>query len=209
MTSCKRSLIESRITRVTNRTHHSYSVMADMEDALAVAVDKAVRNFFPKVKELSCQQFEIMKSIFILQKDTFAVLPTGHGKSLPFQIAPFVAKELGPLKEFDFVKTKDIILIIPPLLVIMDMQAKTLNSVGIPACCLHHESLDADEILSGENCELCLVPLNRGSKPTSGETCFVLPCTKKEYYCWLQMRPIVFPNGKLALVARKTYRGKC
>ena len=150
MTSCKRSLIESRITRVTNRTHHSYSVMADMEDALAVAVDKAVRNFFPKVKELSCQQFEIMKSIFILQKDTFAVLPTGHGKSLPFQIAPFVAKELGPLKEFDFVKTKDIILIIPPLLVIMDMQAKTLNSVGIPACCLHDESLDADEISSGE-----------------------------------------------------------
>lgn len=126
--------------------------MADMEGALAVAVDKAVRKFFPKIEELSCQQFEVMKSIFIQQKDTFAVLPTGHGKSLPFQIAPFVATELGlgPLKQFDFLKKKDIILVISPLLVIMDLQAKTLNSVGIPACCLHDVSLNAEDISGGK-----------------------------------------------------------
>ena len=115
--------------------------MADVEAALTAAVEEAVQMFFPKIKKVSCQQFEIMKLIFILYKDTFAVLPTGHGKSLPFQIAPLVAKKLGPSKEFDFVGRRDIILVISPLLVIMDLQAKTLNSIGIPACCLHDESL--------------------------------------------------------------------
>ena len=76
--------------------------MADVEAALTAAMEEAVQMFFPKIKKVSCQQFEIMKSIFILNKDTFAVLPTGHGKSLPFQIAPLVAKKLGPSKEFDF-----------------------------------------------------------------------------------------------------------
>ncbi len=126
--------------------------MADMEYELKVAVDKAVRVFFPKVKKLSDQQFEILKSIFVLNKDTLAVLPTGHGKSLPFQIAPFVAKELGlgSMREFDIIRNRDIVLVISPLLVIMDLQTNMLNSIGIAACCLHDESVDINDLSAGK-----------------------------------------------------------
>ena len=38
--------------------------------------------YFPHVKETKAQQLETIKAlIFLQEKDTFAVLPTGHGES--------------------------------------------------------------------------------------------------------------------------------
>ncbi len=126
--------------------------MDGLEKAVKDAAKKAIQTFFPHIEDLTSQQFEILKSIFILRKDTFAILPTGHGKSLPYQIASFVGRELGLslYNEFSFVRGRDIVLVISPLLAIMDLQEKYLNSVGIRACCLHDDSLDEEEIANGK-----------------------------------------------------------
>ena len=72
-------------------------LIAAMADDLRRAVDVVLVKFFRKIESLTPQQFEILKSIFLHGKDTLAMLPSGHGKSLPFQVAPFVASELsGP-----------------------------------------------------------------------------------------------------------------
>ena len=127
-----------------------------MADLLQQAVENALKSHFPKIKELTSQQLEISKAIFLRKQDVFAILPTGHGKSLPFQIAPFIARELGQnasLQQeeeahYHSFKEKDIV--ISPLLAIMDLQVKALNKAGIPACSLHDESIEAGETFVGD-----------------------------------------------------------
>ena len=108
---------------------------------------------FPTIKELTSQQQEIIKAIFLRRQDIFVVLPNGHRKSLPFFIAPVIAKELGlGRKNADqSFKNKDIIVVISPLLAIMELQVKALNAAGIPACFLNEESIEAVETLGNYN----------------------------------------------------------
>ncbi len=122
-----------------------------MDDLLKIAVDEALKEHFPHITSLTPQQFQIMKSLFIDQKDTFAILPTGHGKSLPYQIAPSVAKKLvalGPSDDFAIFNSRDVVIVISPLLSIMDVQKITLNAAGIRAYCLHNENVTQSDILN-------------------------------------------------------------
>ena len=92
-----------------------------MAEALRVAAHEVIEAYFPRIKSLSIQQMEILKSIFIENKDTFAILPTGHGKSLPYQIAPVVAQKLSGLGQAEFTRFKErsIVIVISPLLALM------------------------------------------------------------------------------------------
>ena len=45
-------------------------------------IKAALRKNFSHVESATEQQVESWKSLFLRSKDTFAVLPTGHGKSL-------------------------------------------------------------------------------------------------------------------------------
>ncbi len=119
-----------------------------MEDALKVAVEKTLSEYFPNIQELSPQHIQILKSVLVSSKDTFAVLPTGHGMSLPFQIAPKIAKEISSLRPI--LNNKDIVLVISPFLAIMEVQVKQLKDSGISACCLHDETVNQTELLSGD-----------------------------------------------------------
>ena len=124
-----------------------------MAEALSVAAKEVIEEHFPRIKSLSVQQLEILKSIFIENKDTFAILPTGHGKSLPYQIAPLVAQKLSSLghrhAEFSRFTDRNIVIIISPLLALMEEQAKSMVAAGITACCLHDESIAKEDILNG------------------------------------------------------------
>ncbi len=71
----------------------------------------------------------IVESI-VSSKDTMAVLPTGGGKSLCYQL-PAVA--LGKL-----------VIVISPLIALMQDQVRSLKALGIPAGCLH-SGQDLDE----------------------------------------------------------------
>ena len=120
--------------------------MEKLEKTLEAVANKVMKTFFPKIMDITPQQLEILKSIFICKKDTFAILPTGHGKSLPYQIAPAVALELGLKEGFKFFCGREIVIVISPLLAIMDLQTKLLQSVGIRACCLHEDNLQEDDL---------------------------------------------------------------
>ena len=65
-----------------------------MVDKLREATNELLRKHFSEIKELTEQQFEVISSLFVESKDTFAILSTGHGKTLRFYMAPVLAKEL-------------------------------------------------------------------------------------------------------------------
>lgn len=67
-------------------------------------------------------QLAILQSV-IAKKDALAVMPTGGGKSLCYQL-PAVARE-------------GIVVVVSPLIALMNDQVRALNSLGIPAGCLH------------------------------------------------------------------------
>jgi ATP-dependent DNA helicase RecQ len=74
-------------------------------------------------------QREIIESV-LSGKDTLAVMPTGGGKSLCYQL-PAVRKE-------------GITIVISPLVALMEDQSRTLLRLGIPAGCIHSgQSMDA------------------------------------------------------------------
>ena len=69
-------------------------------------------------------------------KDTFVSLPTGHGKSLIYQLAPPVCRHLG---------MKDpMLLIISPLNALIDDQIQAAGYLGISACKLESSAGSSD-----------------------------------------------------------------
>ena len=59
------------------------------ERQLDESVQKALMRHFPQLKETAAQQLEAIKSIIFTEKDTFAVLPPGYGKSFTMFQAGF------------------------------------------------------------------------------------------------------------------------
>ena len=70
-------------------------------------------------------QLEIINNI-LAKKDTLAILPTGGGKSICFQIPAII---FGQNK-----KSPQITIVISPLISLMKDQVDSLSSRGIPAC---------------------------------------------------------------------------
>ena len=73
----------------------------------------------------------------------FVSLPTGHGKSLIYQLAPSVSKHLGLLSEVP------IVLVISPLNALIDDQIASVTKLGITACKLDASSLEDTVSLAG------------------------------------------------------------
>ena len=80
------------------------------------------------------KQKECLKAVYD-GIDFMAVLPTGFGKSLIFQAAPFL---LAAKNGQDIYDTNNIIVIITPLNSIMMSHCKALCSKGIKACYLDY-----------------------------------------------------------------------
>ena len=77
------------------------------------------------------------------REDTFVSLPTGHGKSLIYQLALSVSKHLGLLSEVP------IVLVISPLNALIDDQIASVTKLGITACKLDASSLEDTVSLAG------------------------------------------------------------
>ena len=55
-------------------------------------VREYLRQHFPEIEELN--KFEAIQSFVFERNDVFAILPTGFGKSLIFQLVPAIAQKL-------------------------------------------------------------------------------------------------------------------
>ena len=83
-------------------------------------------------------------------EDTFVSLPTGHGKSLIYQLSSSVSKHLGLLSEVPIV-----VLVISPLNALIDDQIASVTKLGITACKLDASSLEDTVSLAGHETQKC------------------------------------------------------
>jgi len=117
-------------------------------DFSAALVATAAKLQLPPTFKWKENQVECLKSIFE-REELLAVLPTGYGKSLIFQAAPFV---ISARDGMDLDSTKNIVIVVTPLNSIMQDQCRQLTDKGISACYLdykceaaYHYTDDADE----------------------------------------------------------------
>ena len=82
---------------------------------------------FPSLPQrLKDRQIEVLS--FVLQgRDTFAVLPTGYGKSLIYYLLPLLHDELYPKQS----GIQAVALIISPLTQLIESQVRFLNEIGL------------------------------------------------------------------------------
>ncbi|XP_061182575.1 ATP-dependent DNA helicase RecQ-like [Saccostrea echinata] len=89
--------------------------------------------------QLKPQQLDILQCL-LDRKDCMAVLPTGFGKSLPYQLLPLVQREIGHT---------GIVLVCCPLVSLMKDQVERINAIKGVTAAYKGQGLDK-EILSGE-----------------------------------------------------------
>ena len=92
---------------------------------------------------LKQKQEEILKIIALTQKDVLAVLPTGYGKSLIYQIMP-------PLMDYMDsgqrpTQNKSIVLVVSPLNALIRDQVTKLKQSGLKACILKGDHVEGEE----------------------------------------------------------------
>ena len=113
--------------------------------------ETSLRNVFPTfgLTELKDEQ---KQALFYLVSghDVFVNLPTGFGKSLIYELAPFVVKEMCLKKEGK--SRSAIVLVISPLISLIKDQVKSLQKKGIKASFIGsgQEEANFKEILTGE-----------------------------------------------------------
>ena len=111
------------------------------------AISETIRSKFPEIPNLKPQQRDAILQ-YILRKDVFAVLPTGLGKSLIFQVIPDVCARLSS-HGFDYPENP-ILLVICPLLSLISSHMNELEAHGISAACLSGDKVDEEGIRSGK-----------------------------------------------------------
>ena len=89
------------------------------EDEFSTALAEALRYF--KYGSLKLEQIECLRRVIYLREDVLAVLPTGFGKSLIYQIIPKVLKN-----ENDDTQ-KFIVCVVSPLEYIRKQQLASIN----------------------------------------------------------------------------------
>ena len=104
--------------------------------------EKAVKSTIQKVNigNISSLTQPQTRSLFtfLCGNDTFVSLPTGHGKSLIYQICPVVAKELSDLEE-QF-PAEPMLFVVSPLNSLIADQINSCERMGIKACKVDIES---------------------------------------------------------------------
>ena len=85
---------------------------------------------------------------FVMRKDVFAVLPTGFGKSVIFQVIPSICSMLAA-RGLDYPE-KPITVVICPLVSLINSHIQELRSHGFSAACLSGDDIDEKGIERGD-----------------------------------------------------------
>ena len=119
-------------------------VKGDREKTLDDALLRVVSNF-ENVHDLSKQQSAAVKS-FASGTDTFVSLPTGHGKSLIYQLAIPLARELRKHSELWFsLPIRPMLLVVSPLTALSEDQIRSCEVFGLK-CVKLEEFKEGDSV---------------------------------------------------------------
>ena len=103
------------------------------------------------IEQLSRQQSTALKS-FVSGLDTFVSLPTGHGKSLIYQLAiPFAKELLSSEVEIPLsLPSRPMLLVVAPLTALVEEQVLSCGKFALKACKLEdfHDRCDADVLFT-------------------------------------------------------------
>ena len=113
---------------------------SDVEEILTSVLERR----FPEIKSLTEHQKKALHAV-VNRKDVFAILPTGHGKSIIFQLLPDVCKYLY-LPGYSY-PHRAIILVVCPLTSLVDSHIRELRNRSISAASLSIE--DENNLLKG------------------------------------------------------------
>lgn len=122
------------------------SVSVVTESLLDDVVSTVMRIRFPEIKCMSSVQKKALCAV-LNRRDVFAILPTGYGKSLIFQIVPDVCRELSA-RGLPYPR-RPIVLVVCPLKSLVDSHIRELIKRDIAAVSLTGEAVDENGILNG------------------------------------------------------------
>ena len=114
---------------------------------VSLAIAETIRSRFAEIECLKPQQRDAILQ-FILRKDVFAVLLTGFGKSLTFQVIPDICRRLAA-SGFKYPESP-ILLVICPLVSLITSHTKELESHGISSACLSGDAVDEEGRKAGK-----------------------------------------------------------
>ena len=121
--------------------YYDESLEKAIEDVLAI-----VLKTFDDVDKLSAKQIDGNVN-FIWRKDVLAVLPTGFGKSLLFQLIPGLCVEL---KKMEYHHPESPMIVICPLNALIECHMMELKKRGIPCTWLSGDDVDKDGAIAGK-----------------------------------------------------------
>ncbi|XP_066285714.1 putative ATP-dependent DNA helicase Q1 [Branchiostoma lanceolatum] len=111
---------------------------AAMVDSRVDSAIASVLEDLDGITSLKPEQVDALKA-FVNGRDVLALLPTGFGKSLIYQIAPLVWKKLG--------RTNPIVIVVSPLVALMEDQVREAAKLGVKAVQLGN---DDEGIMRGD-----------------------------------------------------------
>ena len=124
----------------------------DFEDSQFTRIVSSCLKDFPNVKELRKEQRTCLVNL-ARGKDVFAILPTGFGKSLIFQLFPRVVSALRSIEAEKLIST---IIVVSPLVSVMRDQVEQLKRFGFSAAAIGIGTEceeDEEKVRNGE-CEI-------------------------------------------------------
>ena len=140
-------------------------------------IRKVFKKYFPG-KEIKPIQFDIISSL-LSGEDTIAILPTGYGKSVCYQM-PYLLNQ------------DKIVIVISPLISLMEDQKDKLDKMGVSSFCFH------SNIKQKKKKEVQVSTLENLDVSSNGMILFLTPEYIANCESWIKQLAI---NDKLSLVA--------
>lgn len=130
---------------IIDQSQYSYE-MSETDTKILAEYNKILSEKF-NIEGLKNEQYYIIKNI-VKKKDVLALLATGFGKSVCYQLPFFIMKKT--------------IIVVSPLIALAEDQKNILDKLKIPACCFNSTNMnkkgDKDDIANGNNKIIFITP---------------------------------------------------